>query len=197
MRAWSEIGSSDFHSPLFEELVRCYREPQRQYHTLQHLEECLGHYESVRNLAEFPFEVELALWFHDAIYVVQRTDNELRSATWAKETLCDFSIIADRVHQLVLDTQHSAPPATADGCLLVDIDLAILGAASERFEEYELQIRTEYSWVPEHVFRPKRSEILRSFLLRKNIYNTSHFQSQLEATARTNLQRALMKLERD
>jgi predicted metal-dependent HD superfamily phosphohydrolase len=52
---------------VFDELVARYSEPHRKYHTLQHLAECLAHFEAVRHLAEHPGEIEIALWFHDGI----------------------------------------------------------------------------------------------------------------------------------
>ena len=59
---------------------------------------------------------------------------------------------------------HAARPATADEALLVDIDLAILGAAEERFAQYEAQIRAEYAWVDDALFRSRRREVLTGFL---------------------------------
>jgi hypothetical protein len=47
------------------------------------------------------------------------------------------------VHQLIMATCHAALPTTPDQALLVDIDLSILGADSERFDEYEVQVRQE------------------------------------------------------
>jgi predicted metal-dependent HD superfamily phosphohydrolase len=86
-------------------------------------------------------------------------------------------------------TRHDAVPVDADAQLLVDIDLSILGAERERFDEYERQIRAEYAFVPALIFNAKRRQILRSFLDRPRIYSTPAF-SVLEATARANLARA-------
>ena len=80
-----------------------------------------------------------------------------------------------------------------DAPLLVDIDLSILGQPAKRFWEYEDQIRKEYAWVPEEIFRTKRAEILERFLARKQIYNTSYYFSKLEAQARTNLNQSIKK----
>lgn len=54
-------------------------------------------------------------------------------------------------------TRHDAVPDVNDAEVLVDVDLLILGTPSERFDEYEQQVRDEYFWVPESVFR-KREE---------------------------------------
>lgn len=76
-----------------------------------------------------------------------------------------------------------------------DVDLSILGAASERFDEYERQIRAEYAWVPGVVFRAARRKLLQGFLARPSIFSTARLISAYEARARANLQRALERLE--
>jgi predicted metal-dependent HD superfamily phosphohydrolase len=55
---------------LLPALLAAYCEPQRHYHTLQHLEECFAHFDKVRHLANNPAAIELALWFHDSVYDV-------------------------------------------------------------------------------------------------------------------------------
>jgi predicted metal-dependent HD superfamily phosphohydrolase len=91
-------------------------------------------------------------------------------------------------------TKHDAMPDSTDSRLLVDIDLAILGAPVERFDEYERQVRQEYSWVPDALFRRKRREILEAFLARPRIFSTDYFQLKYEAQARTNLERSITAL---
>jgi predicted metal-dependent HD superfamily phosphohydrolase len=100
----------------------------------------------------------------------------------------------DRVRALVLATRHDALPADADAALLVDVDLAILGAAPARFAEYEGQVRAEYAHVPPALFARKRGEILRAFAARPAIYATPALRDELEAAARANLARAIAGL---
>jgi predicted metal-dependent HD superfamily phosphohydrolase len=94
----------------------------------------------------------------------------------------------------VLVTKHDGVPSGADASLLVDIDLGILGAAPARFDEYETQVRFEYSWVPEDGFRSGRIRVLRSFLERPNIYATPRVRAEREARARENLTRSIAQL---
>lgn len=193
-RAWPGIGARGDGDALFEDLLARHAEPQRHYHTLQHLGECLSAFDAARRLAERSHEVEMALWFHDAVYEVKRHDNEQRSADWARDALADAGVDADaaqRVHALVMATRHTAVPEGQDERLLVDIDLSILGAERPRFDEYEQQIRQEYAYVPGFLFRRKRREILKGFLARPAIYNTPHFHDALERRARENLARAV------
>ena len=99
-----------------------------------------------------------------------------------------------RIHGLIIATKHNVIPDTADARVIVDVDLSILGAPMERFDEYERQVRQEYSWVPGWLFRRKRREILTGFLSRPHIYNTEYFIATLEAQARANLERSVKAL---
>lgn len=194
---WRELGASQPNDKLFHKLVECYSEPHRRYHTVQHLQECFAHLELVRSLAPHPNEVELALWFHDAIYVTSKSDNEERSAEWARDSALSAGLSAEqaeRIAELVMSTKHDAVPVGPDASVLVDIDLAILGADSARFDEYEVQVREEYAWVPESVYRQARGKILREFLNRERIYNTQFFQTEYETRARENISRSLTRL---
>jgi predicted metal-dependent HD superfamily phosphohydrolase len=193
LAAWSALDCSASND-LFEALLVRYAEPQRRYHTLQHLGECLGWFEHERDAAERPAEVALALWFHDAIYDVHAHDNEARSAAWAAESLRAAGVadaVARRVHSLVMATRHDAVPQGRDAELLIDIDLSILGAARERFDEYEQQVNDEYSFVPLEIRGLKRREILQRFLDRKSIYATPRMHAALEVGARENLRRSI------
>jgi len=181
-------------SGLLEELLVRHAEPHRKYHSLQHLHECVVWLEQAAEIADRPAEVETALWFHEAVYDPCRSDNEERSAGWACSSLGAAGVegpVIERVSRLILVTRHTAPPDSRDEQLIVDVDLAILGAPERRFAEYEDQIREEYAFVPQPVFREKRGAILQSFLSRERIYATEFFASRLELAARRNLSSAL------
>ncbi|MBL8481890.1 MAG: N-methyl-D-aspartate receptor NMDAR2C subunit [Rhodocyclaceae bacterium] len=179
------------------DLFARYREPQRHYHTLQHLEECFACLDTAGDVAERRGEVELALWYHDAIYLPARPDNEAQSARLALQVLrgcaADAAMEA-RVHALILATRHAVQPVGRDAELLVDVDLAILGAPEARYDAFESQIRAEYAAVPDLLFRHGRAKLLREFLARPAIYSTALLHERLEAAARANLQRALAAL---
>ena len=193
-RAWRGAGAAGDGLAWRDALLQRYAEPHRHYHTLQHLDECLAGFESVAGQTQQSALVELALWFHDAIYDVRSKRNEEASADWAYQVLRGAGVseeAAGRVHALVLVTRHDGVPQDADACLLVDIDLSILGAERARFDQYERQIRAEYAHVPGLLFRFKRRQILRAFRDRPWIYATESFRAKLERPARENLTRAL------
>jgi predicted metal-dependent HD superfamily phosphohydrolase len=193
-QAWRDLALAAPAAGVLAAVREGWSQPHRKYHTEEHLGECLALFESDRALARHPGEVAIALWFHDAIYETNRHDNEARSADWARRVLAEAGArddVADRVHALIMATRHSETPATPDACLLVDIDLAILGAGAARFDAYERQIRDEYGHVPEALFRSKRCEILQTFLARTPIYATPAYETRFEASAKANLRRAI------
>jgi len=195
-QAWSALGASP-RPGLFEQVVARYGESHRHYHTLQHLQECLEYLRAVPGPLERPGEVALALWFHDAVYELDRHDNEWQSAQWLERETASAGLAPDarrRLVALVMCTQHSAAPTAADACWLVDIDLSILGASRPRFDAYERQIRQEYRGVPEPEFQRRRLSLLNELLGRPRLYRTPYFQGLLEARARQNLKASVAAL---
>lgn len=202
-RAWLQLGLVA-PDALLPQLLAAYAEPQRHYHTLQHLGECLAALELALGDAAHPGEVELALWFHDAVYDVKAHDNELRSAQWASLALQQAGATQPqmaRLHGLIMATCHGADVPEVltgqdarDAQLLVDIDLAILGAVPPRFAEYDAQVRAEYSWLAAAIYRSRRKAVLQGFLQREAIYCTPAFHTRLEAQARHNLAAAIHQL---
>lgn len=195
---WQALGADGDETGVFQRLMTAYQEPQRHYHTLEHLSECMALFDDHRHLAAQPAEVEMALWFHDAVYDVKAHDNEARSAQWAESVLNDAGVGQPHVRQVVqhiLATRHADVPEPGDQALLVDVDMAILGAPRARFDAYEVQVRAEYAWVPEPAFREKRSELLTAFLARPFLYSTPALHTMLEAPARANLAHSLKALQ--
>jgi predicted metal-dependent HD superfamily phosphohydrolase len=194
--AWQALGSAPPDAPVLDELLARYAEPQRAYHTARHLDECFRRFARVLDRTASPGEVAVALFYHDAVYDPRASDNEVRSAELAANVLRAQGIapeVIDRIGSLIMATRHDAPPSTTDAALLVDIDLGILAAPAERFDEYEREVRLEYGFVPGIIFRHKRREILRGFLARERIYSSGAFDED-EARARENLGRSVARL---
>lgn len=171
-------------------LAKAYGEPQRAYHTLQHLEECLGVLDEVKVFIQKPDLIEMALWFHDAVYDPKSGDNEALSAAMAVEALAG-SETAHEVARLIMLTKSHEPGEGPDDAWIIDIDLAIFAQPVSRVLEYERQNREEYAWVPEEVYREKRAEILCGFLAREPIYRTPWARERLEARAKENLRKLI------
>lgn len=196
LQLWRATSLGGDAAPWYERLTQAYAEPQRYYHNQQHIAECLAEFDGAKHLAQDPLAVELAIWFHDAVYDPKAGDNEERSAAMAGGCLeaAGQSKLAATVGSLVMATKSHSTEAGSDAGLLVDVDLSILGKDELRFSQYESQIREEYLWVPALVFKPKRAEILQRFLDRKRIYTTDLFAAKYEDAARRSLENSIRKL---
>ncbi|WP_414654506.1 N-methyl-D-aspartate receptor NMDAR2C subunit [Ideonella sp.] len=195
-QTWALLDAEPAASELGAVLA-AWSEPQRHYHDLRHLRDCLNRWSAWQHQAKHPGEVALAVWYHDAVYLPQATDNERQSADWAVRAMAEAGLggpVAERVHTLIMATCHDAPAATPDARLLIDIDLAVLGAPAPRFAAYDADVRQEYAWVPEALYRRKRAEVLQHFLQRPRLYVTEAAFNELEAQARRNLAAALAAL---
>jgi predicted metal-dependent HD superfamily phosphohydrolase len=196
-RLWKRIEASGDGSSWYETLTRAYAEPHRHYHNQRHIAECLAEFDAARSLAVQPDAVELALWFHDAVYDPKAADNEEQSAAMAKRCLESGGQagLSEIVAALVMATKLHNTDAGPDAALMVDVDLSILGQDAKRFDDYETAIRAEYAWVPQEVFNSKRAEILERFLGRERIFSTERFRSKYEQQARRNLERSIRRLK--
>jgi predicted metal-dependent HD superfamily phosphohydrolase len=200
------IGARGGFAETFADLDRRFREPGRFYHTWEHVADCLAGLDAEPGLSDRPEAVELALWFHDAVYDPRAEDNEARSALLllgAAKRLGIGADLAEASAGLVLATAHLAGPGGANGsgsladrdaAAIRDLDLAILGAPRARFDAYETAVRREYGFLSDSEWRAGRSHVLRAFLDRPQIYLTEAFHDRLETPARRNLAASLAGL---
>lgn len=194
---WQAFGVQQADPQLLAQLLARWAEPHRKYHSTEHLNACLRHFDRLQHAAERPHEVLMALWFHDAIYDIGSSDNEQRSADWARAAMLAAGVepaAAQRVHALIMVTRHDCAPHSRDAQVLLDMDLAILGQSPHVFARYELQIADEFAAVPLAQRRPRRNAILQHFLDRPRIFHTQLFHSLYEAQARANLSASIKAL---
>jgi len=180
-------------------LEAAYAEPHRRYHTRAHIEACLAALAAVEGLTGRERRIlELAIWWHDAVYDPTRSDNEEASAALARADLPTLGADADAIDEvarLVLLTKgHSVSAGDRLGAIMISIDLSILGEATEVYDAYARAIRAEYGHVPDAAFRAGRRRVLEHFLAAPAIYPDPDFRLRLEATARRNLQREVDSL---
>jgi predicted metal-dependent HD superfamily phosphohydrolase len=156
---------------LHAKLLAAWDEPQRVYHTRQHLDEGLARiYEWAPHVVTddaLPVLV-LAWWFHDATYDPKEHNNEELSALLAEDALRLLGVPENfclRIARLVMATDHreAAPENDYVADVLLDVDLSILGAEPERFAEYEAQVRAEYSSVSDEDYAVGRGKVLDQF----------------------------------
>ncbi|MET9965166.1 hypothetical protein ABZZ80_04365 [Streptomyces sp. NPDC006356] len=180
------------------DLIRRWSEPQRHYHTLTHLTAVLDHIDVLEEYAQDIVAVRLAAWFHDAVYLPDRSENEERSARLAERALTEAGVPAERTAEVArlvrLTTTHAPAPDDRDGQVLCDADLAILAAPPSAYAAYTAAVREEYHFVPNDAFREGRAAILRQLLDLPSLFSTPYGHEKWEATARYNLSSELEML---
>lgn len=179
------------------DLLARYDEPHRRYHDRRHLAEVLAALQVLSAGRALPVEVVAAAWLHDAVHD-GRDDDEVRSAVLAARLLGELGVapsVVDEVARLVRMTlTHDPGPEDASGALLSDADLAVLGAAPERYARYAADVREEYAHVDDDAFRAGRTAVLRSLLELPRLYATDEARRRWDAAARRNVADEIRRL---
>jgi predicted metal-dependent HD superfamily phosphohydrolase len=183
---------------IFADLVSQYNSDDRYYHVLTHVGELLDTADEMRDLAQDYTSIQLAIWFHDVVYDPRGQNNEVKSAEYARQALKKLGMpdrVISRVSDLILKTvTHVSENDDGDALILLDADLAPLGAEEEIFARQSSALRSEFDWVPDDEYRDSRIRILSGFLSRERIYQTDRMFNAREAKARSNLSRAIAEL---
>ncbi|MEU2438968.1 hypothetical protein ABZ595_22730 [Streptomyces rubradiris] len=191
-------GGGPDPAPYADNLLARWQEPQRHYHTVAHLTAVLDHVDTLERYAADPDVVRLAAWFHDAVYLPERSENEERSARLAERALPEAGLpdakTAEVARLVRLTVGHDPAGDDPDGQVLCDADLAILAAPPSAYAGYTAAIREEYHFVPNDAFRTGRSEVLRQLLGLPRLFHTPYGREHWEATARYNLSAELEML---
>jgi predicted metal-dependent HD superfamily phosphohydrolase len=181
---------------IYSRLRELYGEPHRYYHTLNHIRHCLREFDRAAALMDDPDTVEMALWFHDAIYWPGATDNEWRSAQlfrqWS-EGRADAAF-QQRVHDLVMATTHRQLPGRGDAGFVVDIDLSSFGLPWEACERDGRLIRAEFAGITDEQYYPGHLQFLQALQERPTFFCTEFFQQRYGPVARANLARIISGL---
>ena len=174
----------------WQEIVQAYR--GRSYHNITHLEAIYRELKMVTDDIKDWDALFYALCYHDIVYDVKRSDNELESATLARAKLKNLNLtdkMTERISQHIIATKEHSKSEDSDSNLLVDADLAILGSSD--YESYLKSIREEYACYSDREFYRGRRVVLEYFLMQKQIYKTTYFFDKYEEKARWNLEKEI------
>ncbi|MBI3072563.1 MAG: hypothetical protein HYY84_10655 [Deltaproteobacteria bacterium] len=191
-------GNAGAGDPVFERLRSAWGGSDRRYHNVEHLTDCLAELDAARDEIDSSVRdrMELALWYHDAVYIPRASDSEERSARLLLEDATALAIpsgVATEAARLVRATAHlskssgAGEPSAADEDLVIDIDFAILGQDVLRFLEFEFAVEEEYRGIPGLVYFFKRGRFLASLLGTTPVYRTERFRALYEHRARDNI----------
>jgi predicted metal-dependent HD superfamily phosphohydrolase len=177
-------------SEVGENLITRYREPHRHYHTTKHLLDVLTMIDQLADDHDL-FLVQLAAWYHDAIYAIPagQLSNEEASARLALRELSLVGLEQEDLNQIArlvrLTETHLPGPRDPEGELLCDADLSILASDPAQYADYVAAIRAEHAQAPEEQFLAGRLAVL-SELADREIFRTSKGR-QLGDAAHANL----------
>ncbi|WP_018348816.1 HD domain-containing protein [Longispora albida] len=188
-------GADDPGSAAGAELLARWGEPHRKYHTVEHLRAVLSHVDTLAAHAQNADAVRLGAWFHDAVYVPGQPGNEEDSARLAETVLPRLGAgirLTDEVARLVrLTAAHDPAPGDANGGVLCDADLAVLGGGPGAYLAYVAAVREEYAFVPDELFRPGRAAILQQLLGLPALFHTPLGRERWAEAARRNIEAEL------
>jgi predicted metal-dependent HD superfamily phosphohydrolase len=196
-------GSGPSPDPYAANLLDRWAEPRRRYHTTDHLLAVLDRIDVLEahgEHAEDPAAVRLAAWFHDAVYLPDRSENEERSARLAERALAELGVGADRTAEVArlvrLTVSHDPADGDTDGAVLCDADLAILASPPAEYAAYTAAVREEYAFVPDDAFRVGRAAVMRQLLDLPRLFRTPYGERVWAEPARRNMRDELAALTR-
>ncbi len=177
------------------DLARRYGEPHRRYHTGAHLAAVLRDSSwlagELRLAPAARAVVTLAACAHDVVYDARPGTDERASADWARRQLTACGVAPDAIDQvagLVLATiGHSAEDGDVAAAVLMDADLAILGADPDEYARYVAAVRQEYAAVPDDEWRVGRARVLSALLEHDPLFRTEPARLRWAARARRNI----------
>jgi len=191
---WQEFvpHNGDAADKSYNKLIRKYGEKHRKYHTVQHLAESFKLFEENKTAIHDPQAVALALFYHDVVYNIPSDGNEEQSAQYAKRALTEMGAepqLISRVAELIEMTErHTAPAPDADAALMMDIDMAILGAAPARYKKYAAEVEAEYtSHLTPEEYRAGRLAFLETCHAKTRFFITDTFEKKYGEQSRRNL----------
>lgn len=192
---WTTDVGPHFADTLTRLLAR-YSEPHRRYHAVEHVLRVRRRVGELLRSHPVPdaSTVCVAVWFHDAIYDVRRSDNEAASSALARRELVALgwsSARVDAVERLILVTAGHTARAT-DEAVVIDADLSVLGGDPAEYEAYRQGVRFEYAHIDDDGWRTGRSQVLRRLLAAPAIFTID---TDREPRARANLTAELSSLD--
>jgi predicted metal-dependent HD superfamily phosphohydrolase len=190
LHRWESIMPG--HDALFLDLLDRWGEEHRRYHGRTHLLAVLEALDLLCDPACPPRTVQLAAWFHDAVYRGAAGQDEEDSARLAEERLAVAGLPRadiEEVARLVrLTSDHRPEPGDDDGALLCDADLSVLGGEPEPYARYVAAVREDYAHIGDADFAAGRAAVVRRLLELDPLFHTERARELWLDAARRNLQ---------
>lgn len=177
------------------------------HHTLSHIDYCLSVLDTLRVAGEpdSAEAIEFAIWLHDVVYYPGSAENEVRSAAVAESMLRELDgggagcpVKPQDVRRLIMATVPLEDSEAEDERIISDIDLSVLAADPDKYDEYARSIRDEFlhQFTEADYYRARRRNFLGELLQRPRIFQTDIMRDMFEEAARANIERESEALAR-
>ncbi len=184
------VEATDESVEIHRQLIECYSEPQRFYHTLVHIEHCLSLLDIVKPRLQNPEALELAIWFHDVVYQPGATDNEQLSADQFMSLTSGVfdDSLRDTVSRHIMATLHvESDIENLDTKYMVDIDLSSFGLPWPEFIRDSDNLRQEMAHLTNEDYYRKQTVFQKTLIDRPRFFKSDYFYQRYETQARENL----------
>jgi predicted metal-dependent HD superfamily phosphohydrolase len=189
-------GEENVLDQISDGIFTSYQEEHRSYHNLQHIQDSLSALDKVNDLND-KRTLELAIWYHDIIYVPASSRNESESVNRMKKDFETFAttIDLDKTSQLILCSPSDARvrELSQEEKYFLDIDYSVIGRKKIEYLAYSQKIRQENSRIPRWIYNMKRRSFLKS-LANKELFFTPFFRDNFSAQARENIRDELKSM---
>lgn len=206
----------NYKQSLYHIAIAMYKINNLAYHNMQHVTQAqkIATYLAT-NEREYSIVttsiVEMALLFHDTIYVPERNDNEINSALMARailESLQSYqssfvidTLAIDKICELIiLTSRHCEALNESDlstaAKLVMDADLHSLATFDySQYIENARKIRLENVHLDIATFCTRRKQFLETMLNKPTLFYTDFAKKTMERQARANIERELDDLD--
>lgn len=190
-------GAKQVASDVFDLLLTNYSDPQRYYHDVQHIDDCLEWLDRYSDQVADPDAVELAIWFHDACYSPDPKGHELRGVALLRQLAGDCMPLPwlDKIAAMIGLTDHQSSTDDLEQALVLDIDLASFCRPWNDYLSDTARCRAEQKQLKGSEYCSCQLDFLRQLIGRPQIYFHPQFHANHEADARANIIRLIELLE--
>jgi predicted metal-dependent HD superfamily phosphohydrolase len=188
---WKSLFGENKNEVL-EMLITAYSEPRRTYHNLLHIENMFMTIEKA--LPEFDQDIALniAVWFHDYIYIPGSAKNEILSAQAAEEfcikSKFSLEVISEVKDMILMGSKLGEKVLSPKTQIFHDLDYVILAGSPLQYAQYATGVKNELSFfVKNFIYRSRRIKFLIELMAQEKIFLSEKFQVN-EKRARENIQ---------
>lgn len=181
---------------------KSYNNPDRKYHSLDHILHCLQELEKVAFKVE-KYEMEqlvLAVLFHDIVYNSpdKTLSDEQHSSVFFEQFAKTINYQKTKeIADMILTTAYLSNGKKVENELekiLCSVDLAILAQPQFTYKWYQDMVRQEYDFVSDKDYIDGRTQALQTLLKKEQLYLHEFF-FNYEKRARKNMQNEIKVLQ--